>query len=261
MFITTNHRGGIGNVLFKLSAVIGLAKDISYNYVFPNQFLRPQDPDFRLYSHNILRNISFIPTLQEPYKVWTEPGFHYTEIPTPKNYNLLLDGHFQSEKYFKNHKQFIIDLFKCPQETKDQILEWMPEINNYVSIHVRRGDYLKLPDHHPQLPKSYFEEAVNRLGGDRTFLIFSDDIEWCKLNFDFIKNKHFIEGTEDWIDIYLMSLCEDNIIANSSFSWWGAYLNENPFKKVIAPSKWFGPVYNNYNTSDLIPNNWIILNI
>tara|TARA_R110000803_G_scaffold97181_2_gene165334 strand:+ start:865 stop:1644 length:780 start_codon:yes stop_codon:yes gene_type:complete len=259
MFITTNHRGGIGNVLFKLSAVISLAKSVGYDFIFPTQFLRPNDPDFRLFSNNILRNINFIPTIQEPYEVWSESEFHYTEIPVPKNSNLLLDGHFQSEKYFKDHKQFIIDLFKPTLEFKNQILEWMPNINECVSIHIRRGDYLNFPNHHPQLSESYFKEAVNTLDSERTFLIFSDDIEWCKANFSFIKNKYFIEGTQDWVDMYLMSLCGDNIIANSSFSWWGAYLNENPSKQVIAPSTWFGSVYSHWNTKDLYPEGWIKL--
>jgi hypothetical protein len=92
-------------------------------------------------------------------------------------------------------------------------------------------------------------------------MIFSDDIEGCKSMFEFIPNKIFHDSRVDWLDMYMMSMCEHNIICNSSFSWWGAYLNENTTKKVIAPKRWFGPAYTNLNTSDLIPHTWITLDI
>jgi len=94
---------------------------------------------------------------------------------------------------------------------------------------------------------------------EKTYLIFSDDIEWCKLNFDFLENKIFVNGNTDFQDLYLMSKCNDNIIANSTFSWWGAWLNQNPNKKVIAPKIWFGNFYSNFNTNDLYFQDSIIL--
>ena len=93
--------------------------------------------------------------------------------------------------------------------------------------------------------------------GDITYLIFSNDIEWCKKNF--IGNQFiFIEGEKDYIDLWLMSLCKNNIIANSSFSWWGAWLNTNSDKKVITPKNWFGPAIN-HSTQDLIPEKWFMI--
>lgn len=257
MFVTTNHRGGIGNVLFKLAAVISLAKDNNVDYVFPNQFLRPNDPDFTKYSNNILRNIKFIPNLEESYKIWSEPTFHYTKIPYDGSFNILLDGHFQSEKYFINHKDEILNIFSIPLDLKEHIITNIPEISNYCSIHIRRGDYLNFPDTHPQQPSEYYQQAVEEIGEDKHYLIFSDDIEWCEKNFDFIKNKSFSKNNEDWVDLYLMSLCNDNIITNSSFSWWGAYLNQNPNKKVIGPNIWFGERYSHWDTKDVIPSKWI----
>lgn len=266
MYISTNHQGGIGNVMFKLAAAIGLAKDSNVDYIFSHEFLREVDkivthghPDFRRFYTNILRNIPFTNRIPQPYEVWNEPTFHYTPIPYNKSSNLLLTGHYQSEKYFINHKNFIVSLFECPEEYIKQITEWLPNISTYNSLHIRRGDYLNFPEHHPQQTEEYYKKSVELLGEDETYLIFSDDIEWCKTNFDFIKNKQFIENTEDWLDLYIMSLCKNNIITNSSFSWWGAYLNKNPNKKVIGPQNWFGPKYGHWNTGDILPKNWIKL--
>lgn len=266
-YISTNHRGGIGNVLFKLAASISAAIDNKVDYLFSNEFIRDKDKamvtfghaDYRVYYSNILRNVKFIDKLPTPYVVYTEPNFHYDSIPYMEGTNLLLDGGFQSEKYFINNKDFIIDLFKIPNHVEFQIKEAVPDINDFVAIHVRRGDYLQLPNHHPVQTEEYYRKAVERVGIDNKFLIFSDDLEGCKDVFDFIPTKYFYSTGVDWSDLYMMSLCKDNIIANSSFSWWAAYLNANPNKKVIAPNKWFGSAYDHLNTKDLIPKSWIKL--
>ena len=264
-YISTNHRGGIGNVLFKLAASISAAIDNNVEYVFSNEFIRPLDiqyatlghPDYRIYYQNILRNIKFINRLTEPYIVYTEPGFEYNPIPYVPETNLLLDGQFQSEKYFINNRELIIDLFKIPDHIEFQIKEALPLVSTYASIHVRRGDYLKYPDHHPQQSQEYYRKAAEEIGLDKTFLIFSDDLEGCRDLFDFIPTKHFYATGVDWSDLYVMSLCKDNIICNSTFSWWAAYLNANPNKKIVAPTNWFGSAYAHFNTKDLIPDNWI----
>ena len=115
---------------------------------------------------------------------------------------------------------------------------------------------MNLPNHHPACNLGYYKEAIKLMDVNK-FIVFSDDMSWCKENFvgdEFI----FMENNSDYIDLWLMSLCDNNIIANSSFSWWGAWLNQNPNKKVIAPKKWFGPAIN-HNTKDLIPESWIII--
>ena len=113
-YITTNHRGGLGNVMFKLAASISLAIDNEVEYIFSNEFLRPVDrittkgdPDYRRFYNNVLRNVKFINKLPGHYFVHTEKQFNYKEIPYEKGINLLLDGYFQSEKYFENNKQYI----------------------------------------------------------------------------------------------------------------------------------------------------------
>lgn len=265
-YISTNHRGGLGNVMFKLAAAISTALDNKVDYLFSNEFLRPIDritskgfDDYRVYYDNVLRNIQFIPELPKPYTVYSESHFHFSPIEYHLGTNLLLEGGFQSEKYFKKNKQYIIDIFKPSQEIRDLILGNYPDIGQYTSIHVRRGDYLNFPDHHPQQSTEYYKTAVTEIGTDKTYIIFSDDVEGCKDLFNFIPNKIFYNSGIDWLDMYIMSMCEHNIICNSSFSWWGAYLNENLNKIVIAPKKWFGIAYQTWDTSDLIPNTWIVL--
>jgi hypothetical protein len=259
-FITTVCKGGLGNMLFMLSASISLAIENKVNYVFFKDHVKVQKHgDYRSYSDNILRNISFLDTLNSSCSRYKEPAFNYNKIPYTRGTNLLLDGYFQSEKYFIANKGKIIDMFKPNENIKNSILKSFPDISIFCSIHVRRGDYLSSPNCHPQQPIEYFIEAVNIIGKDKTYLIFSDDLEGIKGMFDFIPNKIFYTSGKDWLDLYTMSMCGNNIICNSTFSWWAAYLNENGNKKVIAPKKWFGPKYANHNTNDLIPKEWIII--
>ena len=267
-FISTNHQGGIGNVMFKLAAAISLALDNDIEYIFSNEFLRPADrivtkgfDDYRVYYDNILRNIPFINNLPTEYSVYNQIGFHYQDIPYQINTNLLLTGHYQSDKFFKNNKQYICDLFRPTSEIKQLIKSNWLDTTNLVSIHVRRGDYLQYPKHHPQQTIDYYKSAAEIIGLDREYIIFSDDIHGCTEIFNFLPNKQFFTTRIDWIDLYMMSLCSDNIICNSSFSWWAAYLNDSITKQVIAPAKWFGPAYSDYKTLDLIPNDWTILDI
>jgi hypothetical protein len=96
------------------------------------------------------------------------------------------------------------------------------------------------------------------MGDNVIYIVFSDDIDWCKKNLPFLDEKIFIEGNDDFFDLYLMSKCQNNIIANSSFSWWGAWLNKSENKKVMSPKNWFGQSYK-HNTKDLFFSKTIIL--
>lgn len=266
-FITTNHMGGLCNVMFKLSAAISLALDNDVNYIFSTEFLRPIstetpkagfDPDYSVYSDNVLRNISFMEKLPIPYRTHYEPSsFNYGQITYNKGENLLLHGYYQSEKYFINNKDFIINLFKPTDEIKEQILNIIPNVKDSISIHIRRGDYLNSPSYHPQQSIDYYSSSINLLGVDKNYLIFSDGLDDIKNMFNFIPNKQFINLGKDYLDLYAMSMCEHNIICNSTFGWWGAYLNENKNKKVIAPNTWFGPSSSHLSSSDIIPEDWI----
>jgi hypothetical protein len=262
-FITTNHRGGIGNVMFKIAAVISLSMDNNVDYKLSNEFIRQSDKDYatngyddyRIHYYNVLRHIKFVDKLDFSYNIYKEPTFDYTSIPYQQDTNLLLDGYFQSELYFINNKQHIIDLYKPQETTKTALLNIYPEISKATSIHVRRGDYLNFPDHHPQQSIEYYKSAIDIIGYNEPYIIFSDDLDGCKTMFNFLPNKVFFTTKINWIDMYIMSLCKNNIICNSTFSWWGAYLNETPNTQIIAPNVWFGSAYK-YDTSTIIPQNW-----
>jgi len=262
-FITTNHMGGIGNVMFKIAASISLSIDNKVDYIFSNEFIRTLDmevvtngfPDYRVYYDNILRNINFIDKLPDKYLTYSEPVFSYLPISYISGTNLLLEGYFQSEKYFLNNKEKIIELYQPNESIINKIINKIPEIQNCVSIHVRRGDYVFKTDYHNLLNIDYYKNAYEILGSEKTYLIFSDGLDEIKNMFDFIKNKKFLTFGQNFLDLYAMSLCEQNIIANSTFSWWSAYLNKNINKKVIAPKQWFGPKLP-HNINDLIPERW-----
>ena len=202
----------------------------------------------------------FTPKKSSVVNIFKEPGFDFTKIPYSQN--LSIDGYFQSEKYFKDYDKLIRDKFEPTDEIKNKLLEKYGKIlekEEICSIHVRRGDYLNLPQHHPVMNMNYYMKAVKQIGKKYTYLIFSDDIPWCKQNFPNIENFIFIEGQEDYEDMFLMSFCKNNIICNSSFSWWGAWLNENKTKRIIAPKNWFGPAYAHFVLKDLYCKNWEVI--
>lgn len=103
---------------------------------------------------------------------------------------------------------------------------------------------------------SYYNKAIDFLGRDKKYLIISDDIDWCKRNFKGA-NFYFVDDEDPIIDLYIQTLCDNNIISNSTFSWWGAWLNPNKDKVVVCPDPWFGKSYSNYSTQDLIPEEWV----
>ncbi len=172
-------------------------------------------------------------------------------------------GYWQSEKYFSKIQDQIRKDFSFKE--LDQVnQEYANKINQSqsVSIHVRRGDYAKHPLHGGICTKEYYLQAVKFIldtVDNPQFFVFSDDINWCKENLA-IKDASFINGNNgenSYKDMQLMSLCKHNIIANSSFSWWGAWLNPNPTKMIIAPKKWFNDP--KINIKDLLPEQWIRL--
>ena len=198
----------------------------------------------------------------------SESGFAYHKefMSYPKN--TYMEGFWQSEKYFKDIESTIKSDFTFNENLNAENTKWKDKINavNSVSIHVRRGDYVSNKNtntHHGTSDLAYYKRAVDKLAETETGLelfVFSDDLDWCKTNFNFKFPINFVDTNvliNYHLDMHLMSCCQHNIIANSSFSWWGAWLNTNPTKKVIAPQKWFND--NSIDTSDLIPETWMKL--
>lgn len=178
-----------------------------------------------------------------------------------------LFGYFQNENYFKGiSKQLRIDFtFKAPLKGKNDEIRTIIEQNTSVSIHIRRGDYSNSNSNLPILDISYYKKAIEHIASQINkpyFFIFSDGIDWVKENLDLSKFNHqFIDWNKNensYIDMQLMSMCKHNIIANSSFSWWAAWLNANPNKLVIAPDKWYKGDNGKY-PDGFLPKEWITL--
>lgn len=191
-----------------------------------------------------------------------------TQIPFDANEvsrkgSVYYDGYWQNEKNFKQIEGVVIDAFCFPKFNDERNIALVDKIGNSISVscHIRRGDYLKEPEMCVCTPAYYTRSIaeMNRLVNPNLYCVFSDDIEWCKQNIDdMIGNREIVfvdwnKRENSFRDMQLMSLCNHNIIANSSFSWWGAWLNRNKNKKVISPEKWMNtPLLN-----DPICDNWI----
>jgi len=257
--ITCQLQGGLGNQMFQIAATYALAKrnDDEYCFNFEKCHTPLQGNPSTKYKESILKNVNENRTY-EPKVFYKENSFGYVELPHAKD--LCLVGYFQSEKYFIDCKNDILNLFNVSTKDiltiRDFFTFWGVLDKKITSVHIRRGDYLKNPEFHQPCSIEYYQKAIEEIG-DSYFIFISDDMDWVKENF---KNKDYIYSTlnDEILDFTLMTHCDNNIIANSSFSWWGAYLNKNKNKKVIAPKEWFGP-NGPKETQDLIPNNWLIL--
>jgi hypothetical protein len=201
--------------------------------------------------------------------VVNEQSLMYDENILKVNKHSIMDGSWQSEKYFDDIKNVISKDFTFKHNANDYYSRIIKNIrnNNTVSIHVRRGDYVSnniTNSFHGTCSLDYYNSAIAHISksiSNITYVIISDDIEWCKNNLSHIPNSVFVENNKGmhYEDMRLMSLCTHNIIANSSFSWWGAWLNSNPNKIVIAPKQWFVSSEMQAQTNDLIPSSWIRL--
>ena len=249
--IVTRIQGGLGNQLFQWAYNKNLSK---YNetYLDVSLYSGSSNRELALGKFNINYN-SFFSLNTMPVHIIDDFNYNNTYFDVNKTY--YLDGYWQSEKYFKESE----DVIRRELEPSEELLLKLnatPFINeNIVSMHIRRTDYVTSNGFHPVQSIEYYENALKIIGDYDKLFIFSDDIEWCRNNLKF-ENMLFISGLSDIEDLYLMSMCKNNIIANSSFSWWAAWLNKNENKKVIAPSKWFGDVAN-LNEKNIIPEEWI----
>lgn len=258
-FSSCKLMGGLGNYLFQISAAYTIALRDSKKLVCDLSDEFSAHNSFTYYSNNIFRKIESVKSIP-PYIPIGQNEFSFKEIPIVNNHTKLF-GYFQSEKFFLKYKREILELFEIDEKTNEYLIQKYEDLLNKetCSIHVRRGDYLGLPQFHPTQDMDFYEKSVKEIGDDKHFLIFSDDIHWCEENLTFIKNKIFVKGNKDYEDLYLMSFCKDNIICNSTFSWWGAWLNKNSTKKVIAPKKWFGNSNLHFETKDLYCDKWLII--
>ena len=217
------------------------------------------------YQPSVVQRLSKLFVISSP-KIYFEPSINYHPEVLNLKSPVFLRGYFQSYKYYLGRESFVKDLFRFPVEQLDgQNKEILQEIRKVitVSIHVRRGDYVDdkaTRDFHGNCDVDYYLNALSLIASENdnlTLVLFSDDSKWVKEKFGYLPYlKIFIDHNNDaesWKDMFLMSCCNHNIIANSSFSWWAAWLNNNPEKIVVAPKKWFAK----RSQIDLMPEQWI----
>lgn len=246
--ITSFIQGGLGNQLFQIAAGVSLAREVGDKFflIEGQHHLPQQGNNINIYRSSLLKNIDFTSSIPNNISAYHEPCYSYRQIP--KKSNQILIGYFQSEKYFESIKNEILNLFSL--ETQ----EMPPGIN--VSMHIRQGDYLKNKDFHPIQPQEYYFKALEEVGSyDNLFVVSDSELPaWVHQ----IKNVRLIKNSSDIKDLSLMASCHHNIIANSSFSWWGAWMNQSNNKKVIAPKIWFGPK-GPQDWQDIYCKNWRII--
>lgn len=260
-FVIGNLYGQLGNQMFQIATTISLALDNNAEPIFPDlktstQYGIPENYE------NIFYFLNATPCHPDILYSYYEPSYSYSPIPYEPSMNIR--GYFQSWKYFDHHRDFIQKIFTPKETILTYLLNKYSEIildPNTVSIHVRT--YSKEDPNNEVYPfngREYVGKAMQLFPQDSHFIVFSDDIAWCKSNLEGLApHMHFIEGESYIHDFFLQSMCKHHIISNSSFSWWAAYLNPNRDKIVAAPARWFQPS-TGLTIDDLIPSDWHLIN-
>lgn len=236
-FDVLGKSGRIGNQLFQVAAAIGYSKMYNIPLVLPKWYCTYDKINYSDYFKNKLNQTLDIDLIKKNYR---EPSFEYDIIPEFKQpVNLL--GYYQSEKYFQHCINDIKYYFEPENFLFEKINDKYSKILNddTCSIHIRRGDYIG-SNTHEVCNLEYYKKCIElMIPYTHKFIIFSDDINWCRNEFIDVQNIEFIEGNNPIEDLFTMSMCKNHIISNSSFSWWGSWLNNNPNKITYVPSKWF----------------------
>lgn len=242
--------GRLGNQMFQIAAALGYSEDYDVPFVLPDKTLNeavwPNYFKGKFASRSLYEN-----AFNSHYK---ESIHSYLKIPKLEGH-VMLDGYFQSYRYFDRHLEKVRKAFEFSD------LYFLPRT---VSIHVRRGDYLQHPTKHPVVTLDYLYQAIRWFDpAQNNFFIFSDDLPWCRSNmpqlFRVDQNYRFVEAGNPIEDMKSMSMCESNIVSNSSFSVMAAILNSNQWKKVVCPHEesYFGVDNKHLNVSTTMPPDWL----
>jgi hypothetical protein len=296
MSTTVEIMGGLGNQLFQIVALISHCMRTKRSFYFENKPITHGERKKYYWDTALLHKLKgFIKPSTNPNNIVTynEPAFHYTAIPffNPQQ-TVKLIGYFQSYKYFEEHKELIfrlINLKESQRQIREKVASYLPttDFDNIVSLHFRLGDYKHQQHNHPVMPVEYYEKALEQLLVDTNdndknnkinknndkkawFILYfceENDIAYVNEKINTLKqNEKFKELTfikvpsnlEDWEQMLTMSLCKHHIIANSTFSWWGAYFSggENKDKLVYYPSIWFGQATGVKKMDDMFLEGW-----
>jgi len=288
--VTIQMMGGLGNQLFQVFALLGYALRQEFPYFLETEIRGPRKT---AYWNNIFRALK--PALEQPtmigaahwgfhkllarlvsipparQKVFYEPHYHYAPIPRfARRGDVKMVGYFQSWMYFDKHKSGIFRLLEL-ESLKNEIRRKAPyDYDNTASLHFRIGDYEPLKDFYPVMPLEYYQRALSQLAEDTgkdswNVLCFCEDkdrditsgkIAALRERFPNMTFEKINGQLQDWQQLLAMSLCRHHVIANSTFSWWGAYLGSQNAGKVYYPDIWFGPKYKDFDTRDLCPESW-----
>ena len=270
--------GRLGNQMFEYAALRGIAAKHGYEWCIP-----PSDRK-GIENYSLHECFKLSPERKEGLletQYAQEPYFHFCqELFDTCPDNVSLHGFFQSWRYFDHIADTIREDFTFHDEHLKPCQEMIESVEEPIMLHVRRGDpnltdprgfkwsYTQCGSMHPVQPVEYYEKALAEFPEDQPVIVFSDSIDWVKEQEFFSGDRFLLSEPTDkyadgsftpYADLCLMSLCSHAIIANSSMSWWGAWLQTNPNKKVIAPKMWFGPDYADKDTKDLYCPDWIVL--
>jgi hypothetical protein len=260
-FNSLGKLGRLGNQMFQYAALKGIAAKHRYNICIPKSNNQNEWADHQL---NVVFKMSTLTSLNYQYidsdrPTISEETFSFNERLFKNCPDWInLQGFFQSEKYFKHIRDQLLIDFEFHDNISETAKQVVSDWNKPVAIHIRRTDYVSNANH-TVLPIEYYEHALSMFDTNREIIIFSDDPDWCLSHKLFSDDRFMVSQTGDnALDMCLMTLCSAHIIANSSFSWWGAWLSDS--EKVIAPSGWFKGSNNEHlDTKDVVPNDWIIV--
>ena len=267
--------------MFEYAALRGIAAKHGYDWCIPT-------PDRKgIENYSLHECFKLAPERKEgvieEFQYAQEPHFHFSfELFEKCPDNASLYGFFQTERYFAHIADTIRKDFTFHDDVLQPCADFMSQFAGQepIMLHVRRGDpnltdprgfkwsYTQCSDQHPPQTLAYYDEALSHFDDDQPVIVFSDSPEWVQEQEFFEDDRFMISEPQEkyadgsytpYTDLCLMSLCSHAIIANSSLSWWGAWLQGNPNKKVIAPKNWYGPAYADKDTSDLYCKDWMVV--
>jgi hypothetical protein len=250
-------QGGLGNMMFQIAALEDMGRRSGFDTCYPDLDKRllllmdsASHSQYAFNYLNIFHNFKWHKNYDKAFvaeKYFSIPHRYVLIEPVDKS---LYMGYFQSERYFE--REATLKLFEPSDCIEKTLSEY--DFTDSCSIHVRRGDYVgRYAGTYAILGSEYYQPAIGMINAKR-YYVFSDDHGWCRENFDY--DFIFVDESPE-VELFMMSRCTHNIIANSSFSWWGSYLNQNPDKKIIAPSQWYTTT--KYSAMDIYCNNWTII--
>ena len=276
--------GGLGNQLFQIFTTIAYGIRYNRKIVLPYTDILNTGIARNTYWNSLLSSIKMLTTynMQNGYSnnelsrfvQYREQGHHYSEIANVQNKEITLFGYFQSPLYFEKEKNAIFSIIRL-SDFKNKVDDMYPQYHSHnnvrISMHFRLGDYKNNQDYHPVMPYYYYYNSLMHISKSIDMTKTINILYFCEEDDNDIVSRMILELTrsftrfsfikvddtiDDWKQMLIMSNCDHNIIANSTFSWWGSYFNKNLDKIVCYPSLWFGPAASNNDTRNMFPVEW-----